>query len=386
MHFNRFLALLIVAISLIAVVRASTQLTTTLNIQSPTFIYEETQLNDGSTFANYFEFDYPNQTGGNEIYYVKLPKNSTILNAILNVTGKITTVYKTDITAGTNSGGLLQIDVSNITSRPGNEISIGTQTPTPNVFVVSGSDGEKLWDYSTGYISVTGCYVDDLTDYPGNEIAFVYGVGAGKVGTVEVLNCNDTAGTMAWKFSADDEEGRSIAVGNVDNKGKSEVVYATLQRIYLLNGSTGEEIRNISAPDSETPNIVYVGNVSCYSGNQILVGTTKRLHIYDENFNELWNSTDLGTINSIDMGDILDDPGDEIAIGTPWGTNQGKLYLFNTSGPEPKLVWNVTMDSPPKDVRIGDAVGESPGNEIVIGDQNSNVYTFDRNGTLIWKY
>jgi hypothetical protein len=109
-HVPLFLVAVAVAVLLFSWMRipealGAAQKTFVLNPDSPAFSFEESSFNDSSASKEYY-----NTSGSwNATYWVNIPRNSTILNATVNLTGKIIYVYSIQ----TSSSGIRGLSIGN---------------------------------------------------------------------------------------------------------------------------------------------------------------------------------------------------------------------------------------------------------------------------------
>ncbi|MCX6814904.1 MAG: DUF87 domain-containing protein [Candidatus Aenigmarchaeota archaeon] len=341
---------------------AAVQRSFVLNPDSAFFSFEENSWND-STFSN--EYNY--LSAGNATYWVRIPKNSTVANATMNLTGKIIYVYSVQATTGEIYG----LSIGNATVSD-NQISFGTKeglpTPYGKVKLLYGNNGSYIWNmtFSSGY-DVYSTAIGNVTSDTGSEIAA--GSGDGKV---YLLYSN---GTKIWEKSIGAV--KSVKIGDVYGNGINYIIAAS-NKVYVINSSGGE---NWSTSTGYTIFDIALGNFSSDPGNEIIVGCAEgKIFILNATGSIISNKT-VGSldINSVDVGNVTSDPGNEIAAGS----QDYNIYIINSSG---NAVWNYSTGGIVKSVKIGDVTTQYPGYEVVAGSNDNKVYTLDNSGNLIWSF
>ncbi len=338
------------------------QETFVLDLNNASFEYNITMFNDSTSTK---EFDFMNSSD-NHTFYISIPKNATVQNISMNLMGKLTTIYKQQV----STAGLEGISVGNVTIDSYNEISIGTKETVGGgkVKLLYGSTGLIIWNSSTfGVNDIYSTDIGDVTSHTGEEIV----VGSEN----NYLYLLDSLGNEIWNYS---EIGtyKSVAIGDLYADGKNEVV-AGSTKVYALN-SSGDLIWNTSI---DNLNQLAVGNLTSNPGNEIAVCTgDKKIYILNSTGSIIINFTKGDSpINTIDIGNVTSNPGNEIVIGT--GT--GKLYILNSTGGDTKTY--TTGDSV-NSVRIGEFANDFIGNEIIAGCNDQKLYILNSTGDLIAEF
>jgi len=339
-----------------------------LDLASPVFPFEQDTFND----SGYFQIhDFP-ILGGNKTYYVQVPKNSTILNATMSLTGIMTPIY----TETVNLLGLRGLSVGNITTHNGNETVVGTDGAEGLIRVLYGENGTLIWSLSLGgSYEVLATDVGNVTNNPGDEV--VAGTGSSN-NSVYIIDCNDAGGTVAWTFNVSagpSNAVNSLEIGDLDGDEINEIVAADSSTVYVYWDN--QTLAWNSTGFTGAINEIALGDVNSSSGNETVVGTDSNVYVLDSQGNTLWSKS-VSNINSVGAGNITSDQNDEIVLGT-----NTRIYLINSSGDE---LWNYSTGSIVRDVAIDDSTEEYPGNEIVAGLENGDILTLDSTGDLIWSY
>lgn len=341
---------------------AAVQESFVLDLDSPVFNYSENALNDSSVTVE-------NVYNGSEniTYWVSIPKNSTMVNATFNVTGKIVPVYEKSII----SNGLIGMSIGNATSNIDNEISVGTQGNDGTVRLLYGVNGTWIWNSSISTNSqIFSTDIGNVTSDTGDEIA------AGS--SNDSIYLLDSSGTVLWiKDTGGDV--KSVKIADLYEDGTNEVI-AVSDKVYVLN-LTGDENWSVTVSGCTSMNEIAVGNVTSDSGNEIVVGCNGgKVYILNAT-GDVVNNVTIGAsaINSVGIGNITSDAGNEIAIGS----SDSLIYILNSTGGQ---VWNYSTGDSVNSVKIGDVTTEYSGNEVVCGSNDMKVYTLDNDGSLIWDF
>ncbi|RLJ08581.1 MAG: hypothetical protein DRP13_02250, partial [Candidatus Aenigmatarchaeota archaeon] len=339
---------------------ALVQKTFILDINSPVFAYEQNQFND-SSFSK--EYDFPGQ--GNITYWIEIPKNSTILNATFNLTGKITTIYKVQV----SSDALKGLSIGNATPNEVNEISVGT-APEGDLKLLYGLNGSTIWSVSiSSNNDVYSTDIGNVTSDSGNEIA----VGSNN-DHVYLLNSN---GIEIWSRSLENRV-YAVRIGDIYENQENYVVAGAGNNVSVINASG--EINwtvNLGA-------VIYsiaVGNVTSDSGNEIVAGCGGGKIFIINSTGGIVNNFVIGSgsINSVDVGNVTSDSGNEIIAGS----TDLKIYVTNSSG---SIIWQFSTGGYVNSVKTGDVISQEYGNEVVAGSNDMYVYTLNKDGNLIWRF
>ena len=138
------ISLLFLAMSRAPDIMAAVQTGFTLNLDNPSFSYQESSFNDSQTYQ---EYDFT-ASGDNVTYWVNVSTNSTVSTFEFNLTGKIVPSYNTTVNSATY--GLLGISIGNVTGDGSNEIVTGTNNLENVLRVLNGDDGSLVWSLSIG--------------------------------------------------------------------------------------------------------------------------------------------------------------------------------------------------------------------------------------------
>jgi len=360
--FSRFSILLIVlGIALAIQVAGSTQKSFILDLDNYNFSYEENGFNDTNTSL---EFDFQNSTD-DHTYYVRMPKNSTISNATMTVTGKIASIYEQSIFT---TDALTGLSIGN-TSSTQNNIAIGTLSINGNVSLVSGNNGSSIWKrHVIDNQQVLSTDIGNVTSDLGNEIA----VGGGS--NAYLL---DSSGNEIWSKSILSPV-KAVLIDDINEDLKNEVIVGS-DKVYNINSSGNITWNTVVSNIMD----ISIGNLTADSGKEIVVsrsnGNITILNSTGDIINEITVSS--SSLNSVDVKNITSDPGDEILIGT----EDGYVFLLNSSGNE---IDSYSIGSRINSVRIGDLIAEPgyDGREIVFSSNDKNVYTLNSSMELIWNF
>ena len=373
----------------IQVAHSATQLTFNLDVDNPIFRYTDNALNTTNTTENIIFSGNQNITR-----YIRLPKNSTILDSSINFTGLITPAQtygtgsigyysvavgnvtggvKNDIAIGTGnrlmivlnssfsqvwnfsttSGITYSVAIGNVTSDANSEIAIGSQDTY--VYLLN-STGNQVWSYKTSG-QVWDVAIGDITSDSGNEIA----VGSDKV---YVLN---STGSLKWTYATSGTT-YSVAIGDVNDDGLNEVAAGDGSRVYVLN-YTGNQTWNFTTSD-----IVYglaIGKITSDSGKDVIVGSNQTVYVLNSTGYSKKTYYIGDTIWGVDVGDVTSDSGNEVAVAS----NDNKVYVLNSTL---DFVWSYTTGNSVQGVAIGDITTDSL-NETAAVSLDVNLYVLNFN-------
>jgi hypothetical protein len=341
---------------------AAVQRSFVLNPDSASFSFEESSFNDSSVSKEY----YNTSNGWNVTYWVRIPQNSTIMNATMDLTGKIIYVYSAQASTASIKG----LSIGNALGSE-NQLSLGTLETDGRVKLLYGMNGSYIWNVTVSSgLEIYSTSIGNVTNDVGSEIA------AGSAdNNVYLLYSN---GTEIWHYPTGGAV-KSVKMADVFGDGINYTV-AGSDKIYVLNSSGGENW-SASVTGCTSINDIVVGNFTSDPGNEIVVGCNAgKIFVLNSSGSTVQNMT-IGSsgINSVDVGNVTSDDGNEIAAGSA----DNRIYMINSSG---DVVWNYSTGGFVNSVRIGDVTTEYSGSEVVAGSNDYKVYTLDSSGSLIWSF
>jgi len=349
---------LVLTLLLIQVAYSATQKTFTLDLDDPVFRYEEYNLN--GSIAN----DLTYNTSENKTLVMTIPKNSTILDSNMTLTGKVTPSQ----TTGTGVSYYC-VAVGNVTGGSKEDIAIGAST-SPHVYFFN-SSLNQLWNFSTGG-KTNSIAIGDVSQDSKEDVVI-----GSQDKKVYLLN---SSGIELWNYDVKSIV-NSVAVGNITLTDKMDVVIgANNGTVYVLNSSG--QIKWTSTPGSAVHSVAG-GDVKPNVGDEIAVGEENGLiYLLNSTSDEIWNSHIGSIIYSLAIGKITNDQGQDIVAGAENGT----VYVLNSSG---QIKWSYDVPSGSSytvwSVAIGDITSDT-GNEIALGSQDHKVYVLNSSGSLIWTF
>jgi hypothetical protein len=344
-------------------INAATQVGFVLDLDGLGFEYEEQAFNISNTSI---KIDFPNG-GGDDIFWISIPRNSTVTKAEMNVTGRIITIYSSLIK--TLNVAPLGMVIGNVTDWPGSEIITGTSGFDGEISIAYGTNGSIILDHYLSTDPINSIAVGNVTSDPGDEI--VAGSNDNKVYVIEV----DSGATQAWNYSTSGDV-KSVGVDDVFGVGEDKVIAGGGSNLYLLNPD-GSLNWSTSVGDI---NDIAPGNVTSDQGLEIVVVNGTGISAVNASGSIVWYS-DLCSANTVDLMNVTSDPGNEVAVGC----SNNKVYLLNTSDSGAQTVWEFDTGGPVISVAIGDATSDL-GNEVVVGSDDGKIYTINNSGDLIWDY
>ena len=352
------LSFIVLTFLFIQIVQSTTQSSFVLNSDNPIFKYQEDALNDSSTSKNILY-----NTSENVTEYIVIPKNSTVYNSSLSLTGVVTPRQTHD--AGDD---IYSVAVGNVTPDSENQIVLGMKG---NMTLLNSSLTLLCYFEWSPLSDANGVAIGNVTPDAGNEIV---------IGTNNVLiylvnsTCN-----QEWSYDIGNHI-QDVDIGEINNTYEgNEVVAATIAtpRVYTFN-SSGHQIWNYTTAD--TAFSIAIGDVNTtYSGNEIAVGDQNRVYLLNSSGHQIWNITIGNIIESLDIGNIVSDTGDEIVAGA----NNGTVYLINSTH---DIKWTYDTGLAVYGVAIGDITSDHSGNEVIAGSTDKKVYALNSTGLSIWNY
>ena len=354
------------------------QETTVLNLDEYSFQYELSAFNDSEETK---EFDFP-EGGGEQTYYIEIPKNSTILDTSMTASGEITTVYQKEIT----SAGVEGLSIGDVTGDGRNEIVAGRRGiagGAPSLFLINGSTGDIIWDYDEEepdpeYITYS-TDIGDLTGHGHNEIVF-----GNQNNYIYVL---DGEGELVWSYGTGGNV-RAVGIEDIADDTDLDVIAGDENEDLHLIDSDGEEIWKSST--GGTVRDLSTGDLLEDKGTDIAVASGNSIKIYNKTGHERF-SKDIGkSIQSIKADGILDSEYYEIIIGED--TND-EVVMYSISDEEGDIElteqWSEAMTHDINSIESFDVISEDPHGgqkEIIVGTQDNIVSVFSKDGELIWDF
>jgi eukaryotic-like serine/threonine-protein kinase len=229
-----------------------------------------------------------------------------------------------------------------------------------NVYALNAANGNRLWNYTTGYIINSNPIVINGIVYVGSLDNNIYALDA-------------VTGNQLWNFTTNGPVYSSPAVVN-------DVVYigSVDGNVYALSAADGTKIWNyttevtswidhnaVESSPSVVEGVVYVG-----SGNYNVYA------LKSADGAKLWGYTTGGEVNSSPA----------VANGIVYvGSNDGNVYALNASSGD--KIWSYTTDV---SSLSSNAVYSSPafvGGIVYVGSDGGGVYALNAsNGNKIWNY
>ncbi len=177
-----------------------------------------------------------------------------------------------------------------------------------------------------------------------------------------------TTGLMITALKTEDMTGDGI---------KDIIVGSNDGRIYLLNGSSGNQIWNFSAKGSIIN--IYLADVTGNSTPEILFGTDKGyLYIINSSKAIISNFSIGVTIDYLLFGNLTGNKDPEFIIG-----NDNNLTVYTSAG---QLCWNRTLKGDIKAIVVSDLTGDGF-YDLGITTSKYMIYALNGlNGTILWDY
>jgi len=352
------LSFIVLTLLITQIVHSTTQSTFVLNLDNLVFKYQETALNDSSTSKNILY-----STSGNETHYIRVPKNSTVYNSSLSLTGVVTPYQTTDM-----DKALYSVAVGNVTPDSENQVVIGMNT---NMTLLNSSLTyicDFTWSSHSGIANAVS--IGNITADVGNEIAIVT--------DFSYLYIINSSCSHEWNKT---DSFNDVAIGEFNSTYSGNEVVAVSSgdtKVYVFN-SSGHGIWNYTTDDDAYS--VAIGDVNTtYAGNEIVIGdATGKVYLLNSSGKSIRNLTIGNDIESLDVGDVVSDTGNEIVVGLRNNT----VYLINSTL---DIKWSYDTTGRVYGVAIGDITSDYSGNEVVAGSADKKVYSLNSTGSSIWNY
>ncbi len=330
-----------------------------MNTNNAVFNFSIYNLNDTFT-AEEIIFN----SSEDKFVWIELPKNSTILNSLIEIEG-----ISKPVQASTQQE-ILDLKADNIIpENEWDEIIIGSTASNQNLKVFNAS-GYQLWNYSIS-VDITAVSSGNFSLNPGKEI-----IASSSEPKIYILN--STGSLLQTKtmlnYINDIETDDILSLNPFD-----EIVLASNDNnIYLLSYNLSE-LWSFTA--SQPFQGVGVGDLSSDSGKEIAASSGTTIYIFNST-GKVKNTKDIGVlIKDVDVGNTDNSGYDEIAVTTSNNT----VYLFDSSL---NFLWSYPSENfyNAYKIKIAEVTTEYTGKEIVFGSGDDYIYVLSKDGVLIWKY
>jgi hypothetical protein len=253
------------------------------------------------------------------------------------------------------SGNVYAVAIGNLSSDEGDEIAAGGGGA---FLYLLNSSGQQKWN------SYLGTIINDISV---GKINFTKDYDQIAVATGSNVRIFDYQGQEIWNYTGSSTF-HAISVGNLSSDEGNEIVAGDDSKIYLLN-SSGQQKWNLSL--GTVVNSIAVGNISeSQQYDEIVVaGNNGTVFALDSSSNIIWTFTISGAIaNKVTIGDVTSEySGSEVIVG---GSNN-KVYILNSTGNQ---VFTYTTENEIRGVAIGNLT-QDPGDEIAVGTSIPATYT-----------
>ena len=346
--------LLLLFVLFISTVNSIQQQSFILDLNNSIFNFSVHEMNDSS-----FSIELLFNESGYKSVWIKIPKNSSIINSEISVQGLMKPL------AATTKEQIIDLEVGNIDNKnEWDEIVIGTAGSPHNLRLLNAS-GYQIWNYSID-TDVSSVSFGELDLNNGKEIV------ASSGSTIFLFNSTGNQIKNKTMSTINDIEINDVILGGFDEIA----IAAADNRVYLLSNNL-TELWNYSS--SIQFKGIGIGELDSNIGKEIVASSGSVIFLLASN-GTLLNNKDLGfLINDVDVYNVDNSGYDEVAAVTENGT----LYLLDNNL---NLLWSYSIGSKIARVKIGEVTTEYSGNEIVIGSYDDNVYVVSSSGGLVWKY
>jgi outer membrane protein assembly factor BamB len=253
-----------------------------------------------------------------------------------------------------------------------------------NSYCLSGADGSTLWNFtpSAEHIMMESSVADINLDGQ-MEVLFGTGVFATSLGGVYCVNGTD--GEKLWNFTTPGWVYGAPTVVDLEGDGEVEVLFGSGEdsRLYCLHGRNGTEIWNYTAPSAIFTSPA-VGDVNGDGNLEIVFGCQDyKLYCLDAlSGTQLWNYTTGERITFSDpcIFDMNQDGFSDVLQGSYDG------YLHCVHGVNGSMMWKAFLG----DWITGSALVADVDNdreiEVVIGSLNNKLQCLNSTGGLEWDF
>jgi FG-GAP-like repeat len=248
-----------------------------------------------------------------------------------------------------------------------------------------GSDGAELWSIANPEHGVFGIGVGDVDADGENEV--LWGAGLSSTGRDALFIGDWNTQTVEWG-SSDLDAPLRVAVGDINNDGRQEIVMASFSTDSGYAGGTltvYDALTHQNEWSVLTDNSYYdiyqvaVGKLDSGAGLDIVVGGDNlydtRLEVYDGVTHNLdWKSPVLldmgGAPRALLVQNLNGSAVDDIIVGL----SNKHIQVFE--GATPVILWDSgALDGNITDIGYGDADGDSKPELVILTDQS--IYEFD---------
>jgi len=171
--------------------------------------------------------------------------------------------------------------ISDIDSDGCPDVVVGSRDK--KLYVFSGLNGNKLWEYSL----IGRCFSAAVADFNGDGFDDVATTATGGYPTMSYAYLLDVKNqTLLWQHDIDGKSGytteRSPSIADIDGDGTPDVLIAGLsQNLYALNGIDGSEIWTIATNDPSA-GIPAVGDLDGDGGMEIVVAAGSSVQVFTQ--------------------------------------------------------------------------------------------------------
>ena len=265
-------------------------------------------------------------------------------------------------------------------------------TPTPpTVYAVHGTDGTEYWHNHSvyGYSIAVG----DVDDDGKNEVvAGGYNDNESKPG----ITVFEDDGTYKFFYQTYSQRVKDIELGDVNNDGTDDIVACNNGdgRIYAFKGTDGSDLTGWPDEFEDSIEDIALGELDGNPGLDIAAissGRPSTLYAFGSTGNKLWSNTTVSG-RSVEIGDVDGDDEEEVVIGNwNWTTGYG-VYVYD--GATGNLEYSFdTNGRQPTEVELGNLDGDASDLEIAVitgFEEDVTIFAIDINATgqvnEMWRY
>ncbi len=228
------------------------------------------------------------------------------------------------------------------------------------VFAVYGNNGTVYWNEPN--VSGYSIAVGDVDNDGKNElVAGGYNLNEGKPG----ITVFENDGTFKLFYQTYSRVVKDIELGDIDNDGVDDIVACNNLGegwIYAFKGTDGGNLTGWPKEFGESINDIAIGNLDGVGGLDIAAiscgGIPGTLYAFDSTGKELWNDTTVCG-RSVEIGDVDGDNENEVVIGD---YESGNVYVYD--GDTGTLEYSFYTGEPVAEIELGDLDGDASDLEI----------------------
>ncbi|RLI91734.1 MAG: hypothetical protein DRO89_03390 [Candidatus Altiarchaeales archaeon] len=231
------------------------------------------------------------------------------------------------------------------------DIMVSTGRIRSNTVYIFNNKFEILWQKSVRGEFPWGIAMGDLDNDGKKEVI---------IGGSEIL-VYDADKNLAWGFKPDGGVG-DLLVEDIDDDGKKEVLVGSYSTFYVLTNDGGLKW---SYKTKSTVKSIHVTDLEHDGKKEIIIGSDKA-YLFDAKGDLIWSFNTSGDVNFVHSGDLNWDDTEEVAVGSK------RIYVLGKDG---NVQWEYEPYRAAMKLLITD-VDNDGRNDLVVGGLDNTVYLF----------